>query len=115
MEKRRSLRKKVRIEASLILEGESFSGAIENVSQHGIYLETDSREILSISKRFNPGTEYEVRFCVPSGQEVRLRCKVAWSYRAEPHGLTKHIGMDVIFPPPDYIDFCNEKTDSSAD
>ena len=114
MERRRSPRKKVQIKADLIFDGGSFSGNIVNVSTHGIYLETDSKEVLRTSTRFGPGTEYEVRFSIPSGREIRLRCKVIWSYRAEPDGLTKQIGMDVIFPPPDYIDFCNEKNDTLA-
>ncbi len=72
MERRRSPRKKVQIEASLIAGGESFTGKIENISQHGIYLETDSKDPLSSSTRFSSGTEYEVRFRIPEGEETRL-------------------------------------------
>ena len=115
MERRRSPRKKVQIEANLISGDENFTGKIENVSQHGIYLETESQDLLSSSTRFSSGTEYEVRFRIPEGEETRLRCKVMWSYSAAPHGVTKQIGMEVVFPPPEYIDFCNDIPDSAAE
>jgi hypothetical protein len=108
MERRRSPRKKVRIEANLISGGENFTAKIENVSPHGIYLMTESKDPLGSSTRFSSGTEYEVRFRIPEGGETRLRCKVMWSYKTAPHGMTKQIGMEVVFPPPEYIDFCNE-------
>ncbi len=115
MERRRSPRKKVQIEANLISGDENFTGKIENISQHGIYLETDSKDPLSSSTRFSSGTEYEVRFRIPEGEETRLRCKVIWSYKTAPHGMTKQIGMEVVFPPPEYIDFCNDISDLAVE
>jgi hypothetical protein len=105
MERRRSRRKNVNIEAKIISEGTGYSANIENISKHGISLETNSKDILDTSTRFNPGTEFKVKFQTPSGEEINLYCKVIWSYKAAPHGLKSKIGMEVIFPPPSYIDF----------
>ncbi len=105
MERRRSIRKKVHIEAEIVSEDISHSGIIENVSEHGINIETASKSLFNTTTLFTPGTELEVRFQDSSGERIRLHCKVIWSYKTAPHGLTNRAGMEIIFPPPDYIDF----------
>ena len=115
MERRRTRRKKVNIEAKLISGENSYSGLIENISEHGLYLETDSKDLLNHSTRFGPGAEYEVKFRTDSGEEIKLSCKVTWSYKIAPFGLTKKVGMEVIFPPPDYIDLCNKASNTGEE
>jgi hypothetical protein len=105
MEKRRTKRKSVRIDTEIEAEDACFQGIIENVAEHGICLETDSKDLLGTSTRFNPGTEFQIKFQTPSGDDIKVHCKVTWSYKIAPHGLKRKIGMEIIFPPPDYIDF----------
>lgn len=106
MERRNSKRKRVKIEAELVSEYINCRGLIENLSERGISLETDSTDILSQSTRFTPGTKLQVKFQTPSGELITLNCKVIWSFKTAPHGLRKKVGMEVVFPPPSYIDFC---------
>lgn len=105
MEKRRSKRKRVHIEAEIISGQDNCPGMIENISEHGLCIETDSEDILGVKDRFHPGTDFEIRFRAPSGDEIKINCRVVWSFRAAPQGLRKKIGMEIIFPPPSYIDF----------
>ncbi len=106
MERRQVQRKKSRIEVELISEEIRCSGFIENYSERGISFETDSTDLLSQSTRFAPGSKFQVKFQIESGDLITLNCKVIWSFKTAPHGLTKKIGMEVVFPPPIYIDFC---------
>jgi hypothetical protein len=104
-ERRRSQRKNVRIEAEIISEDNTYSAIIENISEHGLCLETSSDDLLGTSTRFHPGAEFDIKFQPPSGDMLTIRCKIIWSYKVAPHGLVKKIGMEVIFPPPEYVDF----------
>ena len=106
MERRNTQRKKVRIEAELVSEEISCTGLVENLSVRGISLETDSSDLLSQSTRFAPGTKFQVKFQTSAGELITLNCKVIWSFKTAPHGLRKKVGMEVVFPPPSYIDFC---------
>ncbi len=107
-EKRRSNRKNVNIKGEIILDELRSSVTIENVSENGIYVKILSEDPLSSSVRFTPGMELGIHFQSPSGEMLKLQCKVIWSYKAEPHGLTERIGMEVIFPPPGFIKLYNE-------
>ena len=107
-EKRRSKRKNVDIKGKIILEDLAITGTIENIAENGLYIETASEDPLSSSTRFTPGMELWIQFQSPSGETLKLHCKVMWSYKAEPHGLNEKIGMEVIFPPPGFIELYNE-------
>ena len=107
-EKRRSKRKNVDIKGEIILDDSSCAGTVENIAENGLYMETLSEYHLNSSVRFTPGMEVNVHFQSPSGETLKLHCKVMWSYKTEPHGLTEKIGMEVIFPPPGFIDLYNE-------
>ncbi len=105
MERRRSDRKKAEIEIEIISDGKKQAGLIENLSEHGLYLETAVVNILQDSTGFVPGAECEVRFSDNSGEQIRLNCKVVWSYGIAPEGSRVKVGMDIIFPPPLYLSF----------
>ncbi len=98
---------KIRIEAEMVSENTTCTGLIENISEQGIYLETESAGPLHSSTRFSPGTKFQVKFQTPFGETLKLDCQVMWAFKTSPFGLRKKIGMEVIFPPPGYIDFCN--------
>ncbi len=107
MERRRSDRKKADIEIEIISGEKKYSGTIENLSEHGLYLETSSINILKDSTDFDPGIDCEVRFSDSLGDEISLSCKVVWSYGIAPEGLKMKVGMEIIFPPPVYLNFYN--------
>ena len=106
-ERRRCKRKSVRIKAEIISEETSCSGFIDNISERGISLETDSTNFLSRSTRFTPGSKYQIKFETPVGEPLNLNCKVSWSFKTGTHGIIRKVGLEVIFPPPNFIDFCN--------
>lgn len=111
MERRKCRRKNIRIEAEMVSGDTTCKGMIENISEQGIYLETESTGPLSTSTRFSPGSQFQVKFQTPEGETLKLDCRVMWSFKTGPYGLRKKIGMEVIFPPPAYIDFCNTPDD----
>ncbi len=107
-EKRRSKRKNVDFKGEIILNDLVYAGTIENISEKGIYIETEPVDPLSQNSLFTTGMELRIHFQSPSGEMLKLHCKVIWSYKAEPQGLTEKTGMEVIFPPPGFIELYNE-------
>jgi hypothetical protein len=103
MEKRRSKRIKVNLKAESISGDEKYGIFIENISEQGIHIITTAS---SSHKRFNSGTEVDLRFHLTSGETINLRCKVIWAYsKIPPDGLTDSIGLEIIDPPLKYIEF----------
>lgn len=105
MERRRSKRKNVHIELEIISVDKSYSGFIENISESGINVETPSIDPLSTATRFTPGNEFELKFKAPPGLEIRIDCRVIWSYKTSPQGLSKKIGFTIINPSDKYLEF----------
>ncbi len=95
------------MEGEIISDDRVVAGTIENISENGIYVEIASEDPLSQTSRFTPGMELKVHFHSSSEEMLKLHCKVIWSYKAEPQGLTEKIGMEVIFPPPGFIELYN--------
>jgi len=101
MEQRRSKRIIVTLEAELILNDTSYKGFIENLSEDGVYVITSPTKT---TVNFNPGETIELKFRLPSGEILDMNCRVVWSYKTPPHGLTNSIGMEIINPSQKYID-----------
>jgi hypothetical protein len=96
MDARQHKRVIVTLEAELIFQDFRIASSIENLSEEGVYLITPhSKSALD----FTPGTLLELRFLLPSGEKQCLNCKVKWSYKTPPHGLTNSIGMEITDPP----------------
>jgi hypothetical protein len=102
MGKRRSERKIVRLKAERISGDENHAVFIENLSEEGIYMITAPAKT---SMDFTPGTKLELKFQLPSGETLNLRCKVIWSCKTPPDGLTNSVGMEIIAPPLKYKEF----------
>ena len=107
MERRRSKRKKVNIDAEMISGDNAYQGVIDNFSGVGIHAETDSVDPMSSSSRFTPGDIFEVKFNTSPGQTMQLRCRIVWSYKSAPQGLITKIGMEIIDPSDEYLQFYN--------
>lgn len=119
-------RKIVSFKVELISGSSNLAGFIENLSDDGIYMKTSPAKA---AVDFTPGKIFEVKFqplfgetlcntqvckyhhtCVVKFQPLfeealRLQCKIKWSYKTPPHGLTNSIGMEVIHPHPTYEEF----------
>ncbi len=103
MEKRHSRRIKVDLDAERISGDEKYGVFIENISECGIHIiTTHSNE----HRKYAPGTDIDLRFHFSSGETLNLHCRVRWAYsKVPPNGLTDCIGLEIINPPPKYIEF----------
>lgn len=103
MEKRRSKRIKVNLKAERISGDEKYGIFIENISENGIHiLTTASREHV----KYSAGSDVDLHFKLTNGKTLNLHCKVRWScLKTPPNGLTDSIGLEIINPPSQYIDF----------
>ena len=99
MEARRSKRAILDIAAEIIDGDRRRAGTIENLSDEGIYVVTAPTKS---EKDLFPGTEVEIRFWLPSGENIQLHCVVQWSYLTPPHGYTFSMGLRITDPPLTY-------------
>ena len=88
--------------AELIVSDVSYAGIIENISKCGLYLITSPSET---PREFSLGTRLELTLHLFSGESLNLPCKVRWSYKTPPYGLTNSMGMQIIGPPQKYKEF----------
>jgi hypothetical protein len=103
MEKRRSKRIKVNLKAERISGDEKYGVFIENISEKGIHMITTPS---NMHKKYTPGTDIDLKLRLSSGETLNLHCKVIWAYlNVPPNGLTDSIGLEIIAPPPKYIEF----------
>ncbi len=105
MERRRSRRKTVNIGAEIASGDTKYQSIIENLSEVGFSVETDTIDPLDSKPRFSPGDEFEVVFNTPSGEPMQLNCRIIWAYKSAPDGLTQIIGMEIIDPSDAYLQF----------
>lgn len=101
MEKRRSKRKPVSLDTSLIAEGANCSGYIENICEHGFHLITSSSDTKSA---YIPEAIFELEVPDKSGTMASLQCEVRWVHinKTPIHGLTYRMGMEILNQPPEY-------------
>lgn len=103
MEKRRFKRIKVKLKAERISGDEKYGVLIEDISENGIHIITTPS---NTHKKYTPGTDIDLKFLLISGETLNLHCKVIWAHsKIPPDGLTDSIGMEIIDPPPKYIEF----------
>lgn len=99
MEARQHKRIIVSFPAELVCNENRYASTIENLSEKGVYVVTapqGGREHLT------PDTLLQLKFQSPSGEKYALNCRIIWSYRTPPHGLTNSVGMEIINPPVPY-------------
>jgi hypothetical protein len=106
MEKRRSERIPVSLDARLMRNGANGTGFIENICEHGLHLITASWKSESF---YIPETILELRVQNPSGSKAHLHCEVRWVHinKTPIHGLTYRMGMEILNKPPEYNEFLN--------
>ena len=101
MDSRRDKRVIINLKAELISGENRHACFIENLSPKGMYIVTASTKS---SLEFAPDSLFELRFNLPSGEKIDLRCSVIWSYPTPPHGFTNSIGFEIIDPPLSYLE-----------
>ena len=103
MEKRRSRRLQVSLKAERISGDKKHGIFIENISENGIQIiSAPSNDHI----KYTAGKEVDLKFRLSSGETLNLRCKVKWSYlKVPPNGMTDCIGLEIIDPPKQYIEF----------
>lgn len=102
MEKRRARRRTIHLNAESISGDENFSVFIENLSEEGIYLTTAPAHAI---EPFTPETIITLKIKLSSRGLLSLKCRVQWSLKTRPPGSTYRVGMAVIDPPQEYIEF----------
>lgn len=105
MENKPGNKKIVSLNAELIADDISYAGIVELISGNRIYLIGNPS---SDSNYFHTGTEIDLKLQLSSGNEIKLPCKVTWSYKTPPYGLTHSMGMEVLEQPREYIEFLNK-------
>jgi hypothetical protein len=103
MEKRRSERIRITLRAERISGDTKHGVFIENMSETGIQMTT------SFSKahlKYTAGKDVDLMLSLISGETIHLCCKVKWLYmKTPPDALTDSIGLEIIDPPLQYINF----------
>lgn len=102
MGERRLYRKTVSFVAEFTLNGKNRSGFINNLSKNGLLMKASAMIDL---KALTSGEIFDLQFKPPSGEILRLNCKVKWLHKNPPLGLTNSFGIEIIDPPPAYQEF----------
>ena len=97
-----SIKKITSFRAKLIADDTVYSGIVENLSENGLYMRAVSR---SSSLNLTPGKTLKVNFNSDTGEEISLTCRIQWSYKTPPHGITESLGMEIIGTPSNYEEF----------
>ncbi|HTZ18378.1 MAG TPA: PilZ domain-containing protein [Dissulfurispiraceae bacterium] len=103
MERRRSKRIAVNLNAERISGDKKHSIFIEDISESGIHIITAPSPT---SRKYAPGVDIEVRFRISEGKRITLHCKTRWAYcRMLPEKNVDSIGLEIIRPPAEYLEF----------
>ena len=104
MEKRRFKRTTVSLKAERISGNEKYGIFIENISEKGIHMLATHA---TVHAHYSAGKNIDVRFHIAQRKKpLLLRCRVRWSCpKVPPNGLTDSIGLEILDPPPQYIEF----------
>jgi hypothetical protein len=102
MEKRRSRRIVVKLDAERISGDTAHAVYIENISEDGICITSAPAQDAA---RFTPDVLVILKLRLSSGQTIDLHCRVIWSFKTQPRDKTRSTGLEVIDPPPEYTEF----------
>jgi len=88
-----SSKKIVHVRTSLCANGTVYPGTIENVSDGIMYVTAASK---NASSDFLPGNMLDVNLSVDEGEARSVKCRVKWSYKTPPYGITDSLGVEVL-------------------
>jgi hypothetical protein len=106
MERRRSKRIAVILDAEIILNEISYAGFIENISKEGIFM-----RILPAEKQIEctTGTKLELKIKPTDEEILKLHCSVIWVEKISPDSLANNIGLEIINPSSEYEDLLKKQ------
>lgn len=90
----------------LIFSDVSYEAFVENISDGGMYV---SIAHIMNEDHISPDTKLHLKVQLPSGQMILLNCRKIWSERKTPHSLIERIGMEIIDPPEEFIQFIENR------
>jgi len=102
-EKRTSKRKLVRINAVLNYHGINYPGMIENISDNGLYMILSDRNMVDLT----PSRIHKLTL-LTDDRRFELSCRVIWAYSTPPYGLTTSVGMEIVNPSREFIEYLKE-------
>lgn len=106
MERRKSERLPFSSDANIVLRDQSYTGAIENVSEDGVeYLLTST---IQTTEDLMPEKLIDLNFKTPSGKHISLTCEVKWYLKTPEDGKKLTMGMRIINPPAEYRELIKE-------
>ncbi len=94
--------KKITSFRAKLISDKVYPAIVENLSGNGLYIRAASKEPTS---ELTPGKTLKVNFNSESGEEISLLCRILWSYKTPPHGITDSLGMEIIYPLSNYEEF----------
>jgi ATP-dependent 26S proteasome regulatory subunit len=104
LKNRRSKRVMVSLATKLVSDNLDYTGLIENISEQGVFVRIPPRER---EIDLSPGKKFEMHIKLPSGSLFSSQCNVVWSCKTPPHNLVNSVGLEVLNPHSNYIDFLN--------
>ncbi|HMK48469.1 MAG TPA: PilZ domain-containing protein [Thermodesulfovibrionales bacterium] len=108
MEKRGANRIKISLKAERISGDKKHGVFIENISESGMNIIIANEKTL---REYFPGNDVDLRFHLSSGEALNLHCRVRWFCPDSPPDIrTESIGLEIIDPPPRYIEFVRTLT-----
>jgi hypothetical protein len=100
---RKFKREHVSLQADILLKNRCFPSLVSNVSKSGLsilaYLGEDVKDLISNSS-------FTLDLRLPSGDMAHLYCRKVWVEHAiPPQIMTRRMGMEVLHPPREYLEF----------
>jgi hypothetical protein len=112
MERRRTGRVSVSIRAERISGSEKYSVFIEDISENGIHMIIAPAAAI---RECAPGAEISLRLELATGKTILLRCITRWAYHLlPPEKEVQSIGLEIVDPPKEYMDFVRALSHSPA-
>jgi len=103
MDKRITKRIPVRLEAYIFSGDKTYVGFIDNVSEGGFqYLLVTT---IQAPKDFRPEKILQLYFQLPSGETLKLFCKVKWYLKSSTDSKPATLGIEIIDPTPKFKEF----------
>jgi hypothetical protein len=106
MERRRKDRFPVTLSATIVSDGKSYEGIIGNVSEEGLAYTITT--FVETTGDFVPRGIMETIVRIPSGDKLCLSAEVRWFLKPSPARSSLIIGMKIIDPPREYIEWVDK-------
>jgi hypothetical protein len=106
MEHRKHKRLPVTLSAEIVSDGKNYEGIIGNVSERGLAYTMTT--FVKTTEDFVPKGMMETIVRIPTGDKLCLSCEVRWFLSPSPDRSSIIIGMKIVDPPREYIEWVNE-------